>query len=170
MVDLFDRAAPAAVIIATGLVINARHVMYSAALAPHFSEFPLSWRLAGPYILTDQAFAISITRYENVAEPHYKRWFFFGAGMTLWALWQTTTTLGVLLGAQVPSSWNLDFAIPLVFISLLIPTVRTRPALVAAVVAGVLAVVARDMPNATGLLVAAAAGIAAGVVTEKWAP
>ena len=166
-VELLDQASPAVVIIATGLVINARHFMYSAALSPHFKDFPTGFRFGGPYILTDQAFALSITRYDSVEDPLYKRWFYVGVAITLWVLWQITTGLGVLLGAQVPESWNLDFAIPLVFLSLLIPTMRTRPSVVAALVGGTLAVLARDLPNGTGLLVAAACGIAAGVIAER---
>ena len=166
-IELLDQAAPAIVVIATALVINARHFMYSAALSPHFGDFPPRWRLVAPYVLTDQAFALSITRFDRVSDPLYKRWFYAGAAVTLWVLWQITTGVGVLLGAQVPESWNLDFAIPLVFLSLLIPTVRTRPSLVAALVGGTLAVIGRGLPNGTGLLVAAAAGIAAGVVAER---
>ncbi|MEN8113792.1 MAG: AzlC family ABC transporter permease, partial [Actinomycetota bacterium] len=78
-IQLMDAGAAGAVVIATALVINARHVMYSAALAPHFQEFPRGTRLALPYILTDQAFAVSIVRYGEVADPTYKRWFFTGA-------------------------------------------------------------------------------------------
>lgn len=166
-VELVDQAAPALVIIATALVINARHFMYSAALSPHFKGYPGRWRLAGPYLLTDQAFALAITRYENVTDPVYKRWFYLGAALTLWVVWQITTATGVVLGAQIPRSWNLDFAIPLVFLSLLIPTVRTRPSLVAALVGGGLAVVGRDLPNGTGLIVAALLGIFAGVIAER---
>ncbi len=166
-VELVDQAAPGVVIIATALVINARHFMYSAALSPHFKDYPGHWRLAGPYLLTDQAFALAITRYENVADPVYKRWFYLGAALTLWVIWQITTAAGVVLGAQIPGSWNLDFAIPLVFLSLLIPTVRTRPSLVAALVGGGLAVLGRTLPNGTGLIVAAVVGIGAGVIAER---
>lgn len=166
-VELLDQSSPTVVVVATGIIINARHVMYSAALAPHFSEFDARWRFLGPYVLTDQAFAISITRYETVSDPHYKRWFYAGVALTLWTVWQITTGLGVLLGAEIPLSWNLDFAIPLVFLALLIPTVKTRPALVAALVGGVLAVVARNLANGTGLMVAMIGGIIAGVIAER---
>jgi 4-azaleucine resistance transporter AzlC len=166
-IELLDQAAPALVVIATALVINARHLMYSAALAPHFKDFPPAWRLAGPYLLTDQAFALSITRYDQARDATYKRWFYLSVGVTLWVVWQITTGLGVLLGAQIPASWNLDFAIPLVFLALLIPTMRTRPGLLAGVSGGALAVVARDLPNGTGLIVGALVGIAVGVVAER---
>ena len=166
-IELLGQATPGLVVIATALVIQLRHIMYSAAMAPHFKDYPLPWRLLGPYLLTDEAFVISIARYDDDTDPHYKRWFYLGAAGTLWAGWQSTTTVGVLLGAQVPESWNLDFAIPLGFIVLLIPAVKTRPSLAAAVVGGLLALFAGDLPNGTGLILAAAAGIAAGVVTER---
>ena len=166
-VQLFDEGATAAVVIATALVIQARHLMYSAALAPHFREFPTLWRWGLPYLLTDQAFAVSITRFETVNDPAYKRWFFSGAGITLWIVWQVTTVIGVLLGAQLPEAWSLEFAIPLVFLALLMPTLKNRPSLAAAVVGGLVALLGFDLPYNLGLLVGACSGVAAGVITEK---
>jgi 4-azaleucine resistance transporter AzlC len=166
-IQLFDEGAAAAVIIATALVINARHLMYSAALAPHFKEFAPRWRLLLPYIMTDQAFAVSITRYETAPDPGYKRRFFVGAGLGLWSTWQVTTVLGTVAGATVPESWSLDFAIPLVFLALLIPAVTTRPGLVAAIVGGTIAVVGASIPYNLGLIIGALSGIVAGVVAEQ---
>ncbi|NNC91249.1 MAG: AzlC family ABC transporter permease, partial [Acidimicrobiia bacterium] len=99
-VQLTTAGSAAAVVIATALVINARHLMYSAALAPHFRDFPARWRLMLPYILTDQAFAVSIIRYENEFDPDYKRWFFFGGAISMWITWQVTSAVGVVLGAS----------------------------------------------------------------------
>ena len=169
-IQLLDESAAAVVVIATALVIQARHLMYSAAMAPHFREFPAAWRWGLPYLLTDQAFAVSITRYETVTDPVYKRWFFFGAGMTLWIPWQITTGIGVLLGTQVPEAWSLEFAIPLVFLALLIPTLKDRPAVVAAVVGGGVALIGSALPYGLGLMVGAASGVVAGVLAERAAP
>ena len=166
-VQLFTDGAAAAVVLATALVINARHLMYSAALAPHFREFPRVWRLGLPYILTDQAFAISILRYESVSDPVYRRWFYFGGAMSLWVTWQVSTATGVVLGASIPESWSLDFAIPLVFLALLVPALRSRPSVLAAVVGGLVALVAHDVAYNLGLIVGALAGITAGVSAER---
>ncbi len=166
-VQLLTAGSTAAVVIATALVINARHLMYSAALAPHFREFPSRWRWALPYILTDQAFAVSISRYDSENDPDYKRWFFFGAAVSLWTTWQLTTMAGVVLGASIPETWSLDFAIPLVFLALLVPALRDRPTVVAAVVGGMVALVANDASYNLGLLIGALSGIAAGVVAER---
>jgi len=166
-VQLFTEEAAAAVIIATALVINARHLMYSAALAPHFREFPRVWRLGLPYILTDQAFAVSIIKYETELDPVYRRWFYFGGAMALWTTWQISTATGVVLGASIPESWSLDFAIPLVFLALLVPALRNRPSILAAVVGGVVALVAHDVAYNLGLMIGAVAGITAGVMGER---
>ncbi|MGI9648301.1 MAG: AzlC family ABC transporter permease [Acidimicrobiia bacterium] len=168
-VQLIDAGSAAAVVIATTLVINARHLMYSAALAPHFRDFPARWRLGLPYILTDQAFVISITRFNEDTTPEYKRWFYTGGAMSLFVTWQVTTATGVILGASVPESWSLDFAIPLVFLALLIPALRDRPAAVAAVVGGAVAVLAHDVQYNLGLMIGALAGILTGVAAERLA-
>jgi 4-azaleucine resistance transporter AzlC len=166
-IQLIDAGAAGAVVIATALVINARHLMYSAALAPHFREFPPAARRLLPYIMTDQAFAVSIVRYGEVVDPPYRRWFFTGAGMSLWVTWQIATVVGILLGAQLPSSWSLDFAIPLVFLALLIPAVKGRSELAAALVGATVAVAASGAPYGLGLMIGAVAGVTAGVVAQR---
>jgi 4-azaleucine resistance transporter AzlC len=165
--QLIDAGVAGAVVIATALVINARHLMYSAALAPHFQEFPTLARFTLPYVLTDQAFAVSIVRYGEVTDPVYKQWYFTGAALTLWTTWQISTVVGIVLGAQVPASWSLDFAIPLVFLVLLVPAIRSRPDLIAALVGGGIAVAAAGAPYGLGLMIGAVSGVIAGVVAQR---
>lgn len=167
VVQLLDSGAAPLVVIATALVINARHLMYSAALAPHFREFPAGWRYGLPYVLTDQAFAVSIGRFDDTTGPGYRRRFFTGAAFALWGTWQVTTVAGVIAGAEIPASWSLDFAVPLVFLALLVPTLRDRPSVVAALVGGAVAVAAFDFPYHSGLMVAALCGVATGVAAER---
>lgn len=162
--QLIDAGAAGAVVIATALVINARHLMYSAALAPAFREFPRGARIALPYLLTDQAFALSIVRFGAVDDPAYRRWFFTGAGLGLWGPWQIFTIVGIVLGAQVPESWSLDFAIPLMFVILLVPTIKGRPELIAALVGATVAVIAAGAPYGLGLIIGAVSGVVAGVI------
>lgn len=166
-VQLFDDGAAAIIVIITALVVNIRHLMYSAALAPQFREFPRRSRLLLPYLLTDQAFALSVLQFEEHEDPVYRRWFFFGVGMGLWVPWQIATIAGVVLGAQIPESLGLEFAIPLVFLVLLIPVIQTRPGLTAALVGGLVAVVANGAPFHLGLVVGAVAGVSIGVALEK---
>lgn len=165
--QLIDAGAAGAVVIATALVINARHLMYSAALAPGFREFPRTARFVLPYLLTDQAFAISIVRFGQVEEPVYRRWYFTGAGLGLWVTWQFSTVTGIVVGAQVPGSWSLDFAIPLMFVILLVPTIKGRPELIAAAVGAGVAVAAANAPYGLGLMIGAVSGVVAGVVALR---
>lgn len=166
-VQLFDEGAAAVIVIVTALVVNIRHLMYSAALAPHFREFPRRSRLLLPYLLTDQAFALSILQFEKIEDPVYRRWFFLGVGLGLWLPWQGATIAGVLLGAQIPESLGLEFAIPLVFLVLLIPVIQTRPGLTSALVGGIVAVAAHGAPFHLGLVVGAVAGVVTGVTLER---
>jgi 4-azaleucine resistance transporter AzlC len=165
--QLIDAGAAGLVVVATALVINARHLMYSAALAPAFREFPRRSRIALPYLLTDQAFALSIVTFGEIDDPEYRRWFFTGAGLSLWVPWQISTIAGIVLGAQVPASWSLDFAIPLMFVILLVPTIRGRPELVAAVVGATVAVVAAGAPYGLGLIIGSVSGVVAGIAANR---
>jgi len=165
--QLVDAGAAGAVVIATALVINARHIMYSAALAPAFREFPKSARFVLPYLLTDQAFAISVVRFGEVEDPIYRRWFFTGAGLGLWVTWQIFTVVGIVVGAQVPASWSLDFAVPLMFVILLVPTLKGRPEIVAAIVGATVAIAAAGAPYGLGLIIGALCGVGAGVAAQR---
>ncbi|NNL68670.1 MAG: branched-chain amino acid ABC transporter permease, partial [Acidimicrobiia bacterium] len=105
--------------------------------------------------------------YESVSDPLYRRWYYVGGALTLWTTWQVTTAAGVILGASVPAAWSLDFAIPLVFLALLVPALRDRPGVAAAIVGGVVAVAAANVSYNLGLIIGAACGIAAGVIVER---
>lgn len=166
-IQLLDEGVVAAVVIATALVINSRHTMYSAALVPYFNDFPTWARYVLPYLMTDQAFAVSIVRYQHVDDPVYQRRYFTGAALGLWIPWQVSTLLGVVVGAQLPESLSLEFAIPLVFVALLVLTVRGRPDLVAAIVGGTVAVLTTAAPLGLGLMIGALAGVVAGVAAQR---
>ncbi len=164
-VDLVGQQAPVIVIVFTALIINLRFFMYSAAIAPHFQGLPLHARGGLAYLLTDQAFAVSMTAY-NRGRHEYKAWFYLGAAMTMWLTWQIGTSIGVFVGARVPESWSLEFAIPLTFLALLLPSVKDRPCVVAAISAGILALVGAGLPYNLGLFLAALGGIGAGVLAD----
>ncbi len=166
--DLIGRDAPLLVVIMTALIINLRMLMYSASLAPELAHLPRGRRLLGSYWLTDQTYAVSIVRFRDTEVATVDRWWFYaGSALPLWVVWQLTTVVGVLVGDAVPAAIPLGFALPLAFISLLVPTVTDRPAVVAAVVAGTVAVVAAPLPANAGMPLAALAGILAGWVTAR---
>jgi 4-azaleucine resistance transporter AzlC len=163
--DLLGENAPLAVVVGTAVVINLRMLMYSASIAPYFSDYGRRLRAGLAYLLTDQAYALSVAEFEENASR--SRWrYYLGAAASLWIVWQIGTVAGVVLGAGVPDALGLTFAVPLVFLALLVPAMKDRPTTVAGVIGGAVAVVAAGLPLNLGLLVGALSGVAAGLVTE----
>lgn len=179
-VQLISARVPAGIIIFTACLLNLRHALYSASLAPYVRHLPLRWKMLLAYVLTDEAYAVTITHYRQTDEASKqpgaqidkgqttapRHWYFLGVGLTLWTVWQISTAIGVLLGANVPTSWSLDFALPLTFIALVVPALKTRAEWMAAGMAGVVAVLAAGLPLNLGLLVATLVGMASGLVLE----
>ncbi|MFC4449017.1 AzlC family ABC transporter permease [Halorussus aquaticus] len=164
--ELVGRNAPAVVVVFTVLVINLRMMMYSASIAPYFQRESARWKGALAYLLTDQAYAVSLLRFEN-DEDVSRRWYYLGVGGALWVTWQLATVVGIALGASVPDSWRLEFAVPLVFLAVLVPAVTDRATGVAALVGGAVGVAANGLPFNLGLITAAVVGIAAGLLAEE---
>lgn len=167
---MLEDTAPLLVIFATACLLNLRHMLYSASVAPHVRHLPRGWRWLLAYLLTDEAYAVTIAHYNDSTVPRqHKHWYFLGAGLALWSTWQLSTLAGLLLGATVPPSWSLDFAIPLTFIALVVPALRDAASGVAALTAGVLVLLLAVLPFELGLLVAALAGMLAGMLYEAYA-
>lgn len=170
ILQLLAQGAIPAVIVLTALTINLRFAMYSASLAPHLYRLGPRWRYPLAYFLVDQNYALSIIRYQRCepGEDPHGHWFFLGGGATLWLTWQASTLAGVLVGSRIPSSWSLDFAIPLVFMAVLVPALRRRLHVVAAVTGGTVATIAGALPYNLGLVAGAVSGITAGLALETW--
>ena len=164
--QLIHQAVPALVIVLTFFVVNLRHALYSASIARFVQHLPPPWKLILAYLLTDEAYAVAINHYEQAGISKYAHYYFLGAGLGLWLCWQVSTAIGVFLGAVIPASWSLDFALPLTFIALVVPALKDRAGTASALVGGVVALLAFSMPYKLGILVAAAAGIIAGLLVE----
>jgi len=167
---LIGAGTPAAVVVLTVLVVNLRHLLYSASLAPHVERLRPAWRWLLAYLLTDEAYAVTVLHYEQPGPAAQRHWFFLGAGLTLWTTWQISSAIGVYLGAQLPAGWSLDFSLALTFIGLVVPALRDRAAAAAALAAGLAAVLVAGLPLKLGLIVAASVGIAAGLLVEQFSP
>jgi len=165
--QLLASAAPAALIILTTLIINLRFMMYSASLRLHFADAPLRWRIAIAYLTADNVYGLLLSRFSEHPRDEGKLEYFMGAGLVVWAAWQAAVLGGVLIGAGVPASWRLEFAAPLAFIAMTIPHLRDRAMIAAALAAGVAVIAAHALPLRLNIVVAAAVGIAAGLVFEK---
>jgi 4-azaleucine resistance transporter AzlC len=166
LITLLGSGAALVAAVGTALVVNARHLMYSAALAPTFQRQSRWFRRLGPYLLIDQVFALMAVRPDE--EPDRFRTYYLAVGITFWTLWLGVTALGVLIGPVIPQEWNLEFAVPILFIGLLVLGIDRWPKVVAAVVGAVATYLAAGLPNRTGLLVGAAVGILAGTVAERY--
>lgn len=167
MLQLIADEAALPVIVATGLVINLRVAMYSASIAPYLRHLPVRQRMGLAYLLTDQAYALAIHQYTEHPTDH-RAAFFLGAAVPFWLAWQMCSLLGFHLGTSVPAHWHLDFAIPLTFIALLVPTLKSRSSVFTAIVSGGVALGAATLPYNLSLIVAAVLGIAAGLLLEQW--
>ena len=166
--DVLIDGGSAVVATLAACTINLRMLLYSASLAPHLAREPLRRRLAVAYLLTDQAYAVSITRWTRRDDPPERRLpFYFGAGGLLWVVWLASTIVGGLIGSAVPDDLPLDFAVPLVFLVLLVPAVTSRPAAVAALFGGVAAVAAAEAgAGPLSVMIGAIAGIVAGAAAD----
>lgn len=169
-VQLIGVGTPAIILLLTTFIVNLRHLLYSASLAAHLNHLSAPWRWLLAYLLTDEAYAVTILHYgEETETDSSKHYFLLGAGLTLWVTWQASTAVGIYLGTQVPESWSLDFTLALTFIGLVIPALENRPHLGAAVTAGTVAVFSADLPFKLGLISAALSGILVGVLLENQA-
>lgn len=177
--QLFAGAAPGPIFLLTVFVINLRHMLYSASIAPYVNHLSRRWKWLLAYLLTDEAYAVAITYYRRtdaaraaeeatgMDRSDRRHWFFLGAGLALWVTWQASTAVGIFLGSQAPAGWSLEFTLALTFIALLIPAVTDRPALAATLVAGAIALVGAGWPYKLGLVLAALSGIAIGALLER---
>ncbi|AJX00622.1 AzlC family ABC transporter permease [Burkholderia gladioli] len=162
---LLAGGAGALVVIATTLVVNLRHLLYSATLAPYVAHLPLRWRATLGALMTDEVFAVAYARYRHTRPgelgPHY----FFGSGLAMYLNWQAWTLVGLLFGAAFPGlqALGLDFAMAATFIAIVVPQLAALRYLAAAVTAGVVAQLCHALPYKLGLLAAVVAGVAVGV-------
>ena len=157
---------PSPVMVLTTLVVNLRHILYSASMGPRWRHLSRGWKWLLAYLLTDEAYAVGNGRYLRADDSPHKHWYYLGAGLALWVSWQLVTLLGVLVGGQIPGRWDLDFSVALSFIALTLPVLRDRAVVASATAAGLAAVLANDLPLKLGLIVAAAVGIVTGMVVE----
>lgn len=163
--------APALIAVLTGTVVNLRMAMYSASISLHWRGVPMLWRVPAAYFLHDQSYALSLRRYrERPGEPLADRLgFYFGAGTITVSTWICGSWLGVVAGRMIPPEWGLGFAVPVTFLAVVAPLIRGRANIAAAGVAVLAALALHGLPYGFGLLLAAALGIAAGMVTLRLA-
>lgn len=163
---LIAAGVPPLITVLTIFVVNLRHLLYSASLAPHTKHLSGLWKWMLSWLLTDEAYAIAWMRYRK-PERDNAHWFFLGTGLTLWATWQISTALGILFGARIPLSWGLEFAIPLTFLALVAPALEDKPSWGSALSAGAVSLALIHLPYKLNLIVAAMVGVSVGLLLEN---
>ena len=169
IVQMLAAAAGALPIGLTAVLLNLRHMLYSASVAEHVRHLPRRWRVLLAYLLTDEAYAVAILRYARPAGPgpDLRHWYFLGCGLTLWSCWQLSTALGIAFGARIPPEWDIDFAVPLTFIALLTLLVKERAGQAAALVAALAVLALAALPFRLGLVLAIVLGLLAGAAVAR---
>lgn len=169
-IQLLSDNAPAIVAIFTGLIVNMRMAMYSASITPHLGKAPLWKRAIVAYFLVDQSYAVSIVKYEKEPERplSFKLAYFFGTITPVLPIWYGFSYLGAVVGTAIPPEYALDFAMPIAFLALIAPALRTLAHVAAAATSIVLALVLAGIPLNLGLLIAAFVAMIVGARVELW--
>lgn len=166
-VELLQNEATLPVVLATIVLINLRYAAFSAALAPKTKHLSKLWRAVIAYPLIDITYTFAEARYaQSDRDQLHRGWYFFAVGATWVVVYTVGTAAGTLVGQALGEGYHLQFMIPLVFISLLVSQVKTRPGVVAAVIGGGVALVTIDVPFNLGLLIAGIVGAIVGGVID----
>jgi len=147
-------------------LINIRFMLYSATLAVHMHELKKSWRILFSYWLTDASFLLILKKYQERSSPD-NVWYSTGIAFGQWFFWEISCIFGVILGPLIPTELRLDFALPLIFISLLSGHMESSSMVVASIISGILAVLFINTPNNLGLIISIVVGIASGLCVEE---
>ena len=167
LLQLFSGGASSLVIISSVGAVNSRHLLYGAVVSEHLSDLKLIWKIIISYFLIDQAFARS-NEYFKKNKDENKYFHLVGGGATCWIIWQSTTFLGIILGAAIPEKLGLSFAIPLTFLALLINDFRKFVNLFVIIVSGIVATLGYNIiPFKAYVIVAALIGLLSAIILTK---
>tara|TARA_B100001057_G_C22745202_1_gene909470 strand:+ start:601 stop:1293 length:693 start_codon:yes stop_codon:yes gene_type:complete len=167
LLQLFSGGASSLVIISSVGAVNSRHLLYGAVVSEHISDLKLIWKIIISYFLIDQAFARS-NDYFNKSKEKNKYFHLIGGGATCWIIWQTTTLLGIILGAAIPEKLGLSFAIPLTFIAILVNDFRKAFNVIVIIVSGLVATLGFNyIPYKAYVIVAALSGLLTAMILIK---
>ena len=168
--QLLGDGAPTLIALVSALAVNLRMAMYSASLTPWIGEATLGQRAIAAYFTVDQSYACAITAFEqnpgwSIAQ---RLAYFFGVVTPICPLWYLFTFVGALVGTSIPQGLALDFALPITFLAMIGPMLRTPAHVLAALVSVVTALCFAFLPYNLGLLVAGVAGMMTGAQAELW--
>lgn len=166
--QLMQEQAPTLIVLISALAVNLRVAMYSASLTPYLGAAPMWQRAFAAYFTVDQSYALSIVQFETEPEMTVpqRMAYFFGTNGLVAPGWMIATVVGALVGTQIPDTWALDFVLPIAFLAMIGPMLRTPAHIISALVAIFTALIAAGLPYNLGLIVAGLAGMMAGAQAE----
>jgi 4-azaleucine resistance transporter AzlC len=168
-VQLYTAGASPLVMISSVLAINSRHFLYSAVLAQYLNKLNLYWKILLSYLMTDQAFSVSLSYFKKNQKKTFSHYHMLGSGFTLWLLWQISTLSGIVLGNVIPEALGLEFAIPLTFLSLIIAELKKYDHLLIIIISGAISLVTYNFPLKVYIILSAFVGlVAAFILTKKY--
>ncbi|MDA0996367.1 MAG: AzlC family ABC transporter permease [Proteobacteria bacterium] len=168
-VQLYTAGASPLVMISSVLAINSRHFLYSAVLAQYLNKLNLYWKILLSYLMTDQAFSVSLSYFKKNQKKTFSHYHMLGSGFTLWLLWQISTLSGIVLGNVIPEALGLEFAIPLTFLSLIIAELKKYDHLLIIIISGAISLVTYNFPLKVYIILSAFVGlVAAFILTTKY--
>lgn len=168
LTQFLTSGAPLAIAIASGLVVNLRIAVYSAAIAPRIAGATRKERMLWAAFLVDQTFLFNETRHAKRHLMSHSLAYYLGCAAVLWPAWVATNTAGAFLGAKLPPSWQLEFTIPLSFIAMVIPMLKSRGQIGAAIAGGVAGAMLFALPLKLGLIAACVIGTCVGMLVDTW--
>ena len=167
-VQLLSNSTPYGVIVSTVGAINSRHLLYSISMVEYLNKLSLSWRVTLAYLLTDEAYAVSIRKFINHSDNSILHYHLLGSGITLFLSWQISTLLGVWLGNDLPEFLDLQFIIPLTFIAIIIPMIKSKSTLITVISSGISAVIFKNLDINFWIILSGLTGILAGMASSRW--
>ncbi|WP_232364210.1 AzlC family ABC transporter permease [Desulforapulum autotrophicum] len=155
-------------IVLTTFVVNLRHMLYGATMVPFYKNLNPLWKIVLSFGLTDETFAVAVSRYSRRDGALDKHYYNLGSMVFMYLNWNLCTIIGLTAGKAFPeiSQWGLDFAMPATFIGIVIPYLVSKPMWASVLTAGTVSIMASGLPHKLGLMVAALAGVAAGLAWE----
>ena len=167
-VQLLSNSTPYGVIVTTVGAINSRHLLYSISMVEYLNKLSLSWRVTLAYLLTDEAYAVSIRKFINNSDNSILHYHLLGSGITLFLSWQISTLFGVWLGNDLPEFLDFQFIIPLTFIAIIIPMIKSKSTLITVISSGISALIFKNLDINFWIILSGLTGILAGMTSSRW--
>jgi predicted branched-subunit amino acid permease len=166
LANLVYTNSPMITVIATVTLINLRMAMYSASISKHIETKSFIKRIFAAYLLTDQAYAISISEFSKNSKIN-KINFYIGVAFTIWFTWQISLISGVFVGKTIPESWSLEFAIPLTFLAVTVPFLKDKFFIITAITTGIIMILTHNIPYNAGFFISVFSGIVVGLFFKR---